>query len=64
MRLYQVQILLLDLDNTLLFICYFKIIIFLAKCEIYHLGWVLPSNNMFTSDGASLINKRVKFEKS
>ena len=49
LRLNQMQMALLVPDDSLL-----KNIYSFAKWDVFHLGYVLPSNNVFSSDGASL----------
>ena len=49
------QMALLVPDDSLLHFWQIKNIICIAQRNIFHLGWVLPSNDMFLSHGASLV---------
>ena len=59
MRLHQMQMALLVPDDSLLCFWCIKNITCFAKCEIFHLGQVLPSNNLFAH--FLLQNFRVEF---
>ena len=55
LRLHQMQMGLLVMDDGLLCFLNIKNMTGFAKRNIFHLGWVLPSCDIFTSDVASLI---------
>ena len=55
MKLHLMQMALPVPDDSLLCFSAHKNVFYFAKSDIFHLGYVLPSNGLFTNDGASLL---------
>ena len=50
----------LVLEDSLLHFLSINFFIRFPKRDLFHLGWVLPSHDLFTYDGASLVELFIK----